>query len=138
MRGEVPGSDLDFWGKVLATGGEGMIYVDAGGRIMAANAPAAAILGLAGQDLKGRRLTEVFPETRLAEVFTGGKPLMDTLFATGGKNYRLDYIPDGHGGVALFFKAGEPDAAQLQTINALYASLLDDFPLYLVVVNRQG
>ncbi|BCV22250.1 sigma 54-interacting transcriptional regulator [Moorella sp. Hama-1] len=134
----MPGTDLEFWGRVLATGEEGMIYVDADHRIIAANTPAAAIMGLAGQDLKGRRLTEVFPETRLAEVFTGGRPLMNTLFATGGKNYRVDYFPDGQGGVALLFKAREPDAAQLQTINGLYASLLDDFPLYLVVVNRQG
>lgn len=134
----MPGSDLDFWGKVLATGGEGMIFVDAGGRIIAANDPAAAILGLAGQNLKGRRLTEVFPETRLAEVFTGGRPLMDTLFTTGGKNYLVDYFPGGQGGVALLFKPEEPDVAQLQTLNELYASLLEDFPLYLVVVNRQG
>ncbi|KYH31181.1 sigma 54-interacting transcriptional regulator [Neomoorella mulderi] len=132
------GTARDFWGETFNALQQGMIYVDAGGHILVANSLAAAILGLAGRDLKGRRLTEVFPETRLAEVFTHRRPLQGTCFAAGGKNYRVDYFPDGQGGVLVLFTEEQPDAAYLQALNELYAALLDDFPLNLVVVNRQG
>ncbi|WP_406676702.1 sigma 54-interacting transcriptional regulator [Neomoorella carbonis] len=132
------GAAWDFWGETFDALQQGMIYVDAGGHIQVANSLAAAILGLAGRDLKGRRLTEVFPETRLAEVFTNRRPLQGTRFAAGGKNYRVDYFPDGRRGVVVLFTEEQPSAAHLQALNDLYAALLDDFPLYLVVVNRRG
>ncbi|WP_258359521.1 sigma 54-interacting transcriptional regulator [Moorella sulfitireducens] len=128
----------DFWATTFNALHQGMIYVDAGGRIQVANPLAAAILGLAGRDLKDRRLTEVFPETRLAEVFTNHSPLLGTCFTSGAKNYRVDYFPDDEGGVVVLFTENQPDAAQLQALNELYAALLDDFPLYLAVADRQG
>ncbi|MBE3572971.1 MAG: sigma 54-interacting transcriptional regulator [Moorella humiferrea] len=132
------GNTGEFWAATFNTLHQGMIYVDAGGRIQVANPLAAAILGLAGRDLKGRRLPEIFPETRLAEVLTSGHPLLGTSFASGSRIYRVDYFPDNRGGVVVLFTEHRPDAAQLHALNDLYAAILDDLPLYLAVVNRRG
>ncbi|APC09127.1 sigma 54-interacting transcriptional regulator [Neomoorella thermoacetica] len=129
---------LDFWGAILAARRQGMIYVDAGGLIKVANSLATAILGLDGCDLRGRRLTEVFPETRLAEVLTSKGPLLGTSFTAGSRVYRVDYFPDEGGGIVLLFSDEQPETNSLKALNELYASLLDDFPLYLVVVDGRG
>lgn len=128
----------DFWGTILAARRQGMIYVDAGGLIKAANSLATAILGLDGCDLRSRRLTEVFPETRLAEVLTRKGPLLGTSFTAGNKTFRVDYFPEDGGGVVLLFSDEQPETTSLKALNELYASLLDDFPLYLVVVDGRG
>lgn len=127
----------EFWAAVLNNQQQGMIYVDAEGRIQVANSLAATVLGLSVRELQGRRLTEAFPETRLAEVWTEGRALLDTTFTSGGSIYRVDYYPNDGGAVVIFTEL-RPDMAELRALNELYAGILEDLPLYLVVVDRRG
>ncbi|KKM10233.1 hypothetical protein SY88_14255 [Clostridiales bacterium PH28_bin88] len=129
----------EFWAAVLANRGCGLVFVNKEGLIMTINGRATEFLGYGEYDLRCRKLTEVFPETRLAEVLTTGQEVSATL-ELGGRGVFTEYFPfRGSGemeGVVILLS--EDRSHQRQPLLDLYEKLLDDLPLKLVVVDAAG
>ncbi|HBT47985.1 MAG TPA: hypothetical protein DEA73_08975 [Peptococcaceae bacterium] len=137
---------VDLLAEVLASLNHGFIIVDGAGRITRINPQALSFLGLPEQEVRGRRLTEIFPSTRLAEVFTGGRPLVGTTYRGLNRTLRISYFPlgEGEGGAVVVLEpAGSPPPCEeelpsRQDLIDLYEALLAELPLGLVVVDKEA
>jgi len=127
--------------------GEGMLLVNERGIITFIDNSVAQALKVLPGNAQGRRLTEVFPETRLLEVLTSHQVLTQDLMIWKQKA-TLHYCPickdEKFLGVAVYWHAKpslvnqEADNPQLNTLLSLYESILGDLPIGIAVVDRQG
>ncbi|WP_254388634.1 sigma 54-interacting transcriptional regulator [Thermanaeromonas sp. C210] len=137
---------VDLLAEVLASLRHGFIMVDGAGRVTRINPQALSFLGLPEQEVRGRRLTEIFPSTRLAEVFTTGRPLVGTTYRGLNHTLRISYFPLGvsdGGAVVVLEPVGSPspyeeELPSRQNLIDLYEALLAELPLCLVVVDKEA
>lgn len=114
----------------------GLIWVNKAGIILDFNPQALNILGLPGQDVRGRKLTEVFPASRLSEALTTGKPLTGTMVQGIKGAIRVSYFPllDKEGKAIIVLEQWE----STQDLVEIYESLLTELPLGLAVTDKEG
>lgn len=128
--------------------GDGMLLVDNRGVITCIDRSVAQALRVLPEKVRGRKLTEVFPETRLLEVLTSHQVLTQELMISKQK-IALHYCPickeEEFLGVALYCHADlstemqiETDNAQVNMLLSLYEHILEDLPLGISIVDRQG
>lgn len=73
---------------------EGIIAIDSGGRVTTVNQAAFETLGLAPDvDIIGRRVTEVFPETRMLDILESGVSQLDKVLNLADKEILVNRIP---------------------------------------------
>ncbi|MCG0277303.1 MAG: sigma 54-interacting transcriptional regulator [Thermanaeromonas sp.] len=100
------------------------------------NPQALALLGLPGKDLRGRKLTEVFPASRLSEALTTGKPLIGTRVQGIRGPILVSYLPllDEEGNALVVFEQCDSS----YELAEIYEALLAELPLGLAVVDKEG
>lgn len=72
---------------------EGIIAINAEGRITTFNRAAIDTLGLGSEPLTGRLIQEVLPESRLPALLESGEPEFDTEVVIGGRSLIINRIP---------------------------------------------
>lgn len=127
--------------------GESTLLVDDRGVITFIDPAAAQALKISPENALGRRLTEVFPETRLLEVFTSRQVITQDQMIRKQKA-TIHYCPICQGeqllGVAMFWQVRPStenlleETTRLNTLLSLYESILEDLPIGIAVVDRQG
>lgn len=121
---------------ILTLLNHGLIWVNKAGIILESNPQALAILGLPGQDVRGRKLTEVFPASRLSEALTTGKPLIGTRAQGIKGSIRVSYVPlaDKEGNTMVVLEQYDTN----RDLAEIYETLLAELPLGLAVVDKEG
>ena len=122
----------------------GCLFIDDRGVICSIDKEAAQLLHVESTKVLGRRLTEIFPETRVLEVLVSRQQLF-TEQVIRQRKVRVGYYPvstaQGVSGVVMVVEALNRKSAEqreLQTLIDLYEGILTELPLGLAIVNRQG
>jgi PAS domain S-box-containing protein len=102
---------------------EGVLAVNADGRIVSCNHEAKRIMGVVEQDVLGQKVSEVLPASRLPEVLASGAPQLDQPLVIGKSLVHTNRVPvhlDGRviGAVATF-----RDQLQLDVIESRLADV---------------
>ncbi len=80
-------------GEVLGSLEEGIVAVDAEGRVTMANRAAMSLLGQQTDDLRNQKLDEQYPQIRIAETLRSGRPSYNNGITWGDVNVLCDRIP---------------------------------------------
>ncbi len=123
----------------------GCILVNEQGLICSIDQGVANLLHVESSYASGRRLTEIFPDTRLLEVLVTLQPLRHEAFLNLVK-VKVSYHPVSHSeifsGVIITVEPLESNTHEEKgnrnVLIDLYEGILSDFPLGFAVVNRQG
>jgi PAS domain S-box-containing protein len=102
---------------------EGVLAVNADGRIVSCNHEAKRIMGVGNQDLRGQKISAVLPASRLPEVLASGVPQLDQPMIMGKSLVHANRVPvhlDGRviGAVSTF-----RDQLQLDQIESRLADV---------------
>lgn len=128
---------------------EGIVLVDRRGIITFIDQAIAQALKIHPDNARGRRLTEVFPETRLLEVLTSRQVITQDILIWKQKII-LRYCPicraEDFVGVAVYWHASQLSErqkhqkanAQITSLLSLYEGILEDLPIGIAVADRQG
>lgn len=128
---------------------EGIVLVDRRGIITFIDQAIAQALKIHPDNARGRRLTEVFPETRLLEVLTSRQVITQDILIWKQKII-LQYCPicraEDLVGVAVYWHASQLSErrkdqkadAQITSLLSLYEGILEDLPIGIAVADRQG
>ncbi|SMB98058.1 PAS domain S-box-containing protein [Thermanaeromonas toyohensis ToBE] len=121
---------------ILTLLNHGLIWVNKSGIITEFNPQALVILGVPGQDVRGRKLTEVFPASRLSEVLTTRQPLVGTKVQGIKGAIRVSYfpLPEGEGNTVIVLEQWDTG----HDLAEIYEALLAELPLGLAVVDKEG
>lgn len=124
----------------------GFVLVDGRGIIGFLDPGAAYFLKVPIDKAVGRKFTEIFPGTRILEVFTGGQQIVQEQHFSEAKvqiHYHPIYINGGIHSIFVLLERTDPECGSehldtLQVLNELYEGILDDLPLGMAVVDPQG
>lgn len=122
----------------------GCVLIDERGVVCSIDSEVAELLHVKPPEALGRRLTEIFPETRLLEVLVN-QQFLCTEQVINQRKVRVGYYPinsaQSFTGVVMVVEPFTPISSEDQEYQAiinLYEEMLSEFPLGLAVVNRQG
>ncbi|WP_028305458.1 sigma 54-interacting transcriptional regulator [Desulfitobacterium sp. PCE1] len=127
--------------RILNTG---CVLIDGWGVVCSIDWKVAQLLHVEPSEALGRRLTEIFPETRLLEVLVTQQQLL-TEQVINKRKVRVGYYPvttvQDFSGVVMVVEPLSPvppENQEHQALIDLYEGILSELPLGLAVVNRQG
>ncbi|AFL99363.1 transcriptional regulator containing PAS, AAA-type ATPase, and DNA-binding domains [Desulfitobacterium dehalogenans ATCC 51507] len=127
--------------RILNTG---CVLIDGWGVVCSIDWEVAQLLHVEPSEALGRRLTEIFPETRLLEVLVTQQQLL-TEQVINKRKVRVGYYPvttvQDFSGVVMVVESLSPvppENQEHQALIDLYEGILSELPLGLAVVNRQG
>ncbi len=90
-------SDMDekFWNSMetIFSGFDGAIIIDESGKIQLFTEYYARELGVKTEDVLGKNILEVFPQTRMMEVMRTGKPITADRWELMGKGHIVSRVP---------------------------------------------
>lgn len=122
----------------------GCVLIDDRGVICSIDSEVAELLHVKPPEALGRRLTEIYPDTRLLEVLVNQQVLC-TEQVINQRKVRVGYYPvnsaQNFTGVVMLVEPLTPSSTEDQEHQAiinLYEGMLSEFPIGLAVVNRQG
>ncbi len=124
----------------------GFVLVDGRGVIAFLDHGAGQLLRIPVEKAVSHKFTEIFPGTRILEVFTSGQAIAQEQ-RFGEAKVRIHYHPIQINGsihsVFVLLEHSDPDCGgerleAARVLNALYEGILDELPLGMAVVNQQG
>ena len=90
LNNMVPGDIIEL---LLDNPFEGMIFVDQKGIVQMINKPYADFLGLRQEDVLGRPVREVVPQSKIPEVLQNGQPHFGDIWEIKGQHVVVTRIP---------------------------------------------
>jgi two-component system CitB family sensor kinase len=102
---------------------EGVLAINADGRIVTCNREAKKVLGFEGVDLTGREVLSVAPTSRLPEVLISGRPQLDQPMVLGKALVITNRVPVLQGGAVVGAVATFRDKLQLEEIESRLATI---------------
>jgi propionate catabolism operon transcriptional regulator len=122
------------YGAIIDAASDGIVAVDARGRITTINATATGLLKLDKENGAGRHIAEVIPNCPIAQVLQTQKPIHDRLTRIDGDRYVFNYRPvvlegDVIGAVAAFRDIGHVMRAEHVVRRSLSKGLVAKYEL---------